>query len=142
MRQLGVLLKALTRLDTTFQQTSFTRAVTHLQSRHKKRSVVIVFTDFTDELSSRDLQMVLRGLSRRHVLLFVAVGDPHLQDILEESPQQDSAPFQKAAAAELIVERRRVVREMTRAGVLALDADPFKLSAGLISRYLEARARV
>jgi len=142
VRQLGLMIQALTNLQTSYQQTSFTRAVAHLETHHKKRSVVVVFTDFTDEISSLDLQMALKGLSRRHVLLFVAVGDPHLQDILEEPPRAESAPFQKAAAAELLVERRRVMHSMSRAGVLALDADPFTLTPGLISRYLEARTRV
>ncbi len=53
-----------------------------------------------------------------------------------------SAAFQKGAAAELTLERRRVIHSLNRAGVLALDGDPFQLTARLINRYLEARARM
>lgn len=142
IRQIGLLTEALANLQTGFRQTSFTRAVSHMEHHHKKRSVVVVFTDFTDELSSHDLQQALLGLSRRHVLLFVAVGDPHLQDILAEAPRDVNAVFQKGAAAELLVERRRILHSMSRAGILAIDADPFTLTAPLLSRYLEARARL
>ncbi len=142
IRQIGLITQTLAGLDTGFEQTSFTRAVGHLQVHHKKRSLVVVFTDFTDEISSRDLQLVLTALSRRHVLLFVAVGDPHLDDILEETPATASAAFQKGVAAELTLERRRVIHSMNRAGVLALDADPFRMTARLINRYLEARSRL
>ena len=142
VRQIGLITEALAGLDTSFDQTSFTRAVSHLQAHNKKRALVVVFTDFTDEISSRDLQLVLTALSRRHVLLFVAVGDPHLEDIVEETPRAASAAFQKGAAAELTLERRRVIHSLNRAGVLALDGDPFQLTARLINRYLEARARM
>ena len=142
VRQIGLITEALAGLDTNFDQTSFTRAAAHLQAHHKKRSLVVVFTDFTDEISSRDLQLVLTALSRRHVLVFVAVGDPHLDDILEETPRSVTAAFQKGAAAELTLERRRVIHSLNRAGVLALDGHPFELSGRLINRYLEARARL
>lgn len=142
IRQIGLITEALAGLDTSFDQTSFTRAVGHLQAHHKKRAMVVVFTDFTDEISSQDLRLVLTALSHRHALVFVAVGDPHLDDILEETPGVVSAAFQKGAAAELLLERRRVIHALDRAGVTAVDGDPFHLTGRLINRYLEARGRM
>jgi uncharacterized protein (DUF58 family) len=141
-RQLGVITSSLAGLQCGFRQTSYTRALTHLEARHRKRSLVVVFTDFTDELSARELVLVLGTLSRRHVLLFAAVGDKHLEEILAEEPRSAPAVYQKAAASELLLERRRVIGSLNRLGALAVDADPFHLSGPLIQRYLEARPQV
>ena len=140
--QLGRITDTLARLPTSFRQTSFTRAVEHLEVHHKKRSLLIVFTDFTDDISSRDLQLCLAALSSRHVMLFVAVGDQHIEDILVEEPTQLAAVYQKAAASEILAERHRVIEGLQRTGVLTVDADPFHLSAPVIQRYLDARSRV
>ena len=142
LSQLGTITDTLARLPTSFRQTSYSSAVEHLQIHHKKRSLVVVFTDFTDDLSSRDLQLCLSALSRRHVMLFVAVGDQHLEDVLVEEPTQLAAVYQKAAASELLGERARVVEGLGRSGVLTVDADPLHLSAPLIQRYIDARTRV
>jgi len=142
LRQLGNLTDHLAQLETSFRQTNYSRAIQHLEAHHKKRAVIVIFTDFTDEYSSRELQAVLAALARRHVILFVAVGDQHLEEVLAEEPRQIAAVYQKAAAAELLGERRRVVESLQRMGVLAVDADPLHLSAPLIGRYLEARAQL
>jgi len=141
-RQVGSIAEALARLRADYREPSYTRAVAHLETRQRKRSVIVVFTDFADELSSGDLQAALVGLAKRHVILFVAVGDPHLEDILEEIPRVVEAVFQKAAAAELLTERRRVVRSLNRLGILTVDAEPQRLTAPVIRKYLEARERL
>ncbi|MBI4603040.1 MAG: DUF58 domain-containing protein [Planctomycetes bacterium] len=142
MPQVGRIAGALARVEVAYREPSYLRAIAHLEAHHRKRSLVVFFTDFEGELTSKDLQAGLAALARRHVVVFVAVGDPHLEDILEEEPRTLEAVYQKATAAELITERKRVVRALNRAGVFTVDAEPHRLSAPLIRRYLEARERV
>ena len=47
----------------------------------------------------------------------------------------------QAAAAEMLLWRDRLSRELTRAGVLVLDVLHQQLTGALVSRYLEAKAR-
>ena len=140
LKQLGRITDSLAQLRTEFRQTSYTRAVQHLETNQKKRSLLVLFTDFTDSMSSRELQHVLAALTKRHQILFVAVGDNQLEDIIAETPEQVSAIYQKAAAAELLVERQRIIEGLTRLGILAVDADPLRLTTPLLKGYFEARA--
>jgi len=100
---------------------------------HQRR----IYTDFADELSSAEMIAALASLAARHVLLFVAVNDPHLDEIIEEVPHDTERVYQKMVAAELITERSRVLASMTRAGALVVDADPTRLTASVLNRYLE-----
>ena len=52
-----------------------------------------------------------------------------------------SAPYQAAAAAEIIDWRQQVLNDLTQQGVLSVDVFPEQLTAGLVNRYLEIKAR-
>jgi len=101
----------------------------------------VCITDFTDEISARDMMAVMAKLAQRHLLVFAGASDPQLAEILHEEPGHAAAAFQKGVAAELLVERRRVIAELNRLGAFTVDSEPHRLGAPLINRYLEARLR-
>jgi hypothetical protein len=65
----------------------------------------------------------------------------HLMERLSEIPQTDLEAFQLAAAAEMVLQQTREAAEMQRKGLLVLDTLPDQLSANLVSRYLDVKAR-
>jgi len=140
MPQLGLMTKTLADLDDADEPTSHLRAVSHLEARQRRRSLIIVFTDFTDELSAREMYASLSALARRHVLVFVGVNDPFLAAALRAPAPDARTAYQRAAAARLLAERRRTLERIQRLGIHALDADPFHLGAPLLARYLAVRA--
>jgi uncharacterized protein (DUF58 family) len=139
LQQLHAILRSLAALPRASEPTSFLRAVRHVEARHRKRAFILFFTDFTDELSAREMYASLAALTRRHVLLFIAVGDPHLERIFEHSTGDGRALFEKAVAGQLLMERRRVLAGLERLGIHTLDAEPLKLSGPLIRKFLEVR---
>ncbi|MCZ6603067.1 MAG: DUF58 domain-containing protein [Planctomycetota bacterium] len=140
--QLGRILDTLAGLEAGFEETSFERAMMYLGRRQRKRSLVVLFTDFTDEISAREIHATLGALSRRHAVIFVVLSDPHLRDIFHREPLVERAVYQQAVAAELLTERRRVRAQAERLGAFTVEAEPSKLSAPLISKYVEVRSRV
>jgi len=139
LQQLHGILRALAALPHPTEPTSYLRSVRHVEARHKKRAFILFFTDFTDELSAREMYASLASLTRRHVLLFVAVGDPHLDRIFDDEGNGSHALFEKAAAGQLLVERRRVLAGLERLGIHTLDAEPLRLSGPLLRKFLEVR---
>jgi uncharacterized protein (DUF58 family) len=121
------------------EPTSFLRAVRYLETRHRKRSLILVFTDFTDEISAQEMYASLAALTRRHVLIFVGVADPHLEEIFQYNGGDSRALFEKAVAGQLLLERRRTVARIERLGIFTVDAEPRRLSGPLIRRYLQVR---
>jgi uncharacterized protein (DUF58 family) len=141
LAQLTPILEAAARLPRGTQPTSYLRAVHHLEAHHRKRCLLVVFSDFTDELSAADMYASLAALTRRHVVLFVAVGDPHLTAILDGPAEDERAHVQRAVAGQLLGERRRVLARMERLGIFTVDAEPARLTGPLLRTFLEVRLR-
>lgn len=139
LSQLHELRHAAARLPAPVEPTSYLRAAAHLEARHKKRCLLVLFSDFTDEVSAGELLASVVALGRRHALIFVAVGDAHLEEILEADERAGRAPFQQAVAGQLLLERQRALRRLERLGVPTLDAEPKRLSGPLIRKYVEMR---
>lgn len=137
--QLQALRLALGRLPAPVEPTSWLRAVAHLEARQRKRCLMVVFSDFTDEVSGQDVERHLAALGHRHALVFVSVGDPHLEEVLTAPDEGPRAAFQQAVAAQLLVERRRTLRRIERLGVPTIDGEPRRLTGPILARYLERR---
>lgn len=139
MPQLGRMTSALADLTQDDEPTSHLRAVSYLEERQRRRCLIVVFTDFTDELSARDMYASLSALARRHILVFVGVGDPYLAQARAAPAPDPRTAYQRAVASRLLAERRRTLERIERLGIHAVDAEPSRLSAPLIARYLAVR---
>ncbi|MCO5165514.1 MAG: DUF58 domain-containing protein [Planctomycetes bacterium] len=137
--QLQALRDALGRLPSPTEPTSWPRAAAHLEARQRKRSLLVAFSDFTDEVSAAEVERHVAALAHRHALVFVAVGDPHLEAVLTTPDAGPRAAFQQAVAGQLLVERRRVLRRLERLGVPTVDGEPRRLTGPVLGRYLERR---
>ncbi|EEA93377.1 DUF58 domain-containing protein [Pseudovibrio sp. JE062] len=122
-------------------ETNHTLALTELNARTPKRSLVIVFTDFIDTTSAELLVENLAILSKRHLLIFVAIRDPAIEALIETPPEDLDGVAVLVAANQAINERRLVLERLTRLGITVLDATPETVTGRLISTYLEIKAR-
>ena len=83
----------------------------------------------------------LTVLTRRHLVLFVALRDPALAALALPAQVSMDAVAQSVAATQLLHERRAVLDRLARLGVICLDTTPESLTAGLISRYIDIKSR-
>ncbi len=123
------------------RETNHTLALTELNARTPKRSLIIVFTDFVDTTSAELLIENVGLLAKRHVVLFVTIRDPGLEGLVETVPDDLDGVATLVAANQSISERRLVLERLTRLGVTVIDAKPAAVTARLISAYLEIKAR-
>ncbi|WP_165231575.1 DUF58 domain-containing protein [Aquisphaera insulae] len=121
------------------------RALMELETRCRKRSLVILLTNLFDEVSAGILAEHLRNLTGRHLPLGVFLRDHDLFAMADAAAEADPAGgpglFAGAAAADLLNWRERVLAGLRREGVLTLDAFPGELTGNLVSRYLAIKAR-
>ena len=131
----------LCRLDYGEAETNFTLATTALLQTLRRRTLVVMFTDFVDSVTAELMLRNVRWLAQRHVLLFVAMRDPLLDELADASPDSDTR-LQRAVVAEEMRQERAVVLERLRvAGAQVLDADVGELGRGLVQRYLQIKRR-
>ncbi|HLF02247.1 MAG TPA: hypothetical protein VI547_09750, partial [Anaerolineales bacterium] len=119
----------------------YRRALSYLALKHRKRSLVVVFTDLSGGLGMQSLVSHVSVLARRSLPLVVTISDPDIHSAAAQRPHDSLAVYQRAAAAQLLAERHLALDTLRRQGVLVLDVPANQLSIAVINRYLELKAR-
>ncbi|MFY9345130.1 MAG: DUF58 domain-containing protein, partial [Planctomycetota bacterium] len=128
-------------LDYSPAETNFTRAMTGLLQQLRRRTLVVLFTDFVDSITAELMLRNVTWLVRRHVLLFVAMRDPLLAQLAAAAPATVDDVHRAVVAEEIHRERLLVLERIRAAGAMVLDTEVEQLDAGLIERYLQIKRR-
>jgi uncharacterized protein (DUF58 family) len=112
-----------------------------LAQRNLRRSLVVLFTDLVDRVSSTALAAHVLRAARQHMVVCVTLADPNLRRPAELRPADGRMLYEKMVAQQLLDERASVLAGLAAHGVLTLDADADSLNPRLISAYLELKAR-
>ena len=135
------LARAAARLSARESETNFTLGLTALQQTLRRRTLVLVMTDFSDTVSAELLVESLRRLVRRHAVIFVTLGDPSLEAIATRRPDDRDTLHRAVVARTLARERAVVIERLRRLGIHPIQASPADLSTEMINRYLALRRR-
>jgi len=123
------------------QETNHTLGLTHLSGRLKRRSLIVIFSDFVDAITAELMIENIQVLARHHFIVYVALRDPILAKLVEPEETTLDAIARSVAARQILQERRAVMEKLARLGVLCLDSTPEALTSDLIARYIEIKSR-
>ena len=123
------------------QETNHTLGLTHLSGRLKRRSLIVIFSDFVDSITAELMIENIQVLARHHFIVYVALRDPMLAKLMEPEETTLDAIAHSVAARQIVQERRAVMEKLSRLGVLCLDSTPEALTSDLIARYIEIKSR-
>jgi uncharacterized protein (DUF58 family) len=135
-RQQKRLRDALFHLQPSAVESDLERALRELGARHRRRALVLVVSDVADPFSVRYQRRALSAASRRHRLIFAALDDPGVRALARAD---DSDATTRAAAYDLIADRRRALRQLSGSGVRVLDALPAEAAGPLLAAWLDER---
>lgn len=122
-------------------ESRYDMAFRYLASHCRKRSLVVLLTNVIDEVNARQIHRYLSNVVGRHLPLGVLLRDRRLFEAVEAEQPQGDELWQAAAAAEILTWRHQVLSDLATKGVLSLDVFPEALTAPLVNRYLEIKAR-
>jgi len=112
-----------------------------LLGRVRRRSMIAVFTEFSDATTAELMIEVLGQLARRHVVVFVALGDPLLDAPLAATPS-DSVDLARAIVASSLSERREAVLvRLARLGIHVVHAKAGVAANAVVERYVRIKSR-
>ena len=135
-REFYRLQQAAAALDYQAQEPNFTLAMASLTARLQRRSLIVVFSDFTDPTSAELMLESIGRLSRRHLVLFVTLEDAELQGIAD-APPDDMQTLAMAVTADSLLRQRELVRlRLRQAGADVLEAPYASVGTRLIDAYL------
>jgi uncharacterized protein (DUF58 family) len=139
--QVSVINKLLYDIKAEYSEPDFAEAFSYLALRVSRRSLIVVLTDVLDPEASRDLVGHAIRLSRRHLVMVVAMSDPEVLAARNLPIADVGRAYEWAAAEELLSARRASFEQLRKGGVLGLDVEAGRLSPSLVERYLELKER-
>jgi uncharacterized protein (DUF58 family) len=117
------------------------RAAHALLSEQQRRSLIVWITDLAETAGTPDVVEYALQMTRRHLVLFVAVGQPDLNACAARRPESEEEMFRYIAAIEIVQRRELLLRRLRQQGVLAMELLPGALTAALVNRYLDIKDR-
>ncbi len=112
-----------------------------LMRQVRRRSLIVLFTDIVDPLTSSALLGQMSRSAQRHLLMAVALQNPGLATLAAKPAESREAAYRRAAAEEMLEARRVALRTMRHAGVLVADPQPSDLVTEVVNRYLDVKYR-
>ena len=132
---------AMATLDYSQEETNFTLGLAELSGRLRRRSLVIVASDFIDTVTAELMIENVTRLTRRHLVVFVALSDPDMARLIDRVPASADDIAQAVIAHDILRERRKVFLRLERLGVLCVDAPAERIGAELLNRYIAIKSR-
>lgn len=123
-------------LDYHAQEPNFTLALATLAGRLQRRSLIVIFSDFTDPTSAELMIESIGRLVARHVVLFVTMTDEELEDLAVAEPGDMQALAMSVTADSLLRQRALVTRRLKQIGVDVVEAPHSQIGTRLIDAYL------
>lgn len=144
---LQVLMEALYAQQTEFGETDFSALVANLNKHVTKRSLIVLYTNFTGQVSLQRQLPYFQQLNQRHRLLVVFFEDVELKEYLATHHSHHNRRrstedyYRQVMADRFVYEQRLIVSTLRQHGILSLLTTPDNLSVDVINRYLEMKQR-
>jgi uncharacterized protein (DUF58 family) len=130
-----------TQIDYSSEETNYVLGLASLSGALKRRSLIIVFTEFADQTAA---QLMLEGIGRllkRHLVVFVAFRDAELEQLAEAAPESPEAISRAVVAGSILSERELVLAKLRAMGAHIVEGRAELVGPSIISRYLDLKAR-
>lgn len=128
-------------LDYSSVETNYTLALATLAGDLTRRSLVVIFTEFTDPTGAELMIRAATNLLRGHLVLFVILADDELEDLAGTEPVAIDDVSRAVIAASMLRERRIVAARLRHAGIHVLEAKHDQVGAALVRQYLDFKRR-
>jgi uncharacterized protein (DUF58 family) len=131
---LNALMGELYSVQPTPTHSDYLSAAKDLLRRHRKRSLVILITNFRDE-DSAELGQALRLLRSRHLVMTASLRERVVRQLTEQPIGMGATAIEIAGALHYEQQRRDAFNSLAAHDALMLDAEPERLSIELVNRY-------
>ena len=135
------LLESLYSQQTTFGETDFSALCVHLNKHVSKRSLLVLYTNFSSIGGMNRQLSYLKQLNRQHRLLVVFFEDVDLKEYIARPAKDTEGYYRHVIAEKFAYEKRLIVSTLKQHGIYSLLTTPENLSIDVINKYLEMKSR-
>jgi uncharacterized protein (DUF58 family) len=105
------------------------------------RSLLILYTNFESMTSLQRQLSYFKRLAAHHLLLVVIFENIEVKAFAEADAKTLEEVYVKTIAEKFVYEKKLIVRELKKNGILSVLTKPEELSVNLINKYLEIKTK-
>jgi len=140
--QMNLVLETLYKQQTRFLEPDFEKLFSVIRTRITNRSLLVLFTNFESMESLERELPALRKIARYHLLLVVFFENTELKALTEQKAATLEDIYIKTIAEKFAFEKRLMVKELQKNGILSVLSSPENLTVNTINKYLELKTRM
>lgn len=135
------ILQLLYNQETAFLESDYEMLYMQIRSRVKHRSLLVLYTNF-ESLNGLYRQLnYLRSIARHHLLMVVFFENTELHQLSDLDARNVEDVYVKTIAEKFAFEKRLIVKELRKHGILSVLTPPEQLTINAVNKYLELKAR-
>ncbi len=138
---LNKMIEVLYKEKTRYLETNMEALYATIRGTLKQRSLVVFFTNF-ESMSALNRQLpFLKRIARFHLLLIVFFENTELKVLADTPAANVEGIYIKTIAEKFAYEKKLMVKELAKHGILSMLTPPNKLTINIVNRYLAIKAQ-
>ncbi|MEJ7557289.1 MAG: DUF58 domain-containing protein [Pedobacter sp.] len=139
--QLGKIMAALYKEKTRYLELNMEAVYSGVRNVMKQRSLIVFFSNF-ESMSALQRQMpFLNRIAKYHLLLVVFFENTELKSLTDTPAADVEGIYIKTIAEKFSYEKKLMVKELTKHGILSVLTPPDKLTINVVNSYLAIKAQ-
>lgn len=139
--QMENVLESLYKQKTNFFDANYEALYAHVRSKIKQRSLLVLFTNFESLYALQRQLPYLRKIAHYHLLMVVFFENTEIKQLTKEDAKNTEDIYIQTIAEKFAYEKRLLVKELQKYGILTLLSTPQQLTINSINKYLEVKSR-
>lgn len=135
------ILKLLYNQQTGFLESDFEMLYLQIRNRIKHRSLLVLFTNFESVSGLKRQLDYLRSIASHHLLVVIFFENTELRQLTDAKAKNVEDVYIKTIAEKFAFEKRLIVKELLKHGILSILTTPQRLTIDTINKYLELKSR-
>jgi len=140
--QMNLVLETLYRQQTKFHEADFEKLYSIIRNRITHRSLLVLFTNFESMDSLQREMPSLKLIAQYHLLLVVFFENTELRQLTASRAITMEDIYIKTIAEKFAFEKRLMVKELHKNGILSILTSPQNLTIDTINKYLELKNKL
>jgi len=135
------ILQLLYNQETAFLESDYEMLYMQIRNRIKHRSLIVLYTNFESLSGLRRQLNYLRSIAKHHLLMVVFFENTELHKLSHLKADNIEEVYLKTIAEKFEFEKRLIVKELQKHGILSVLTAPENLTVNAVNKYLELKAR-
>ncbi len=139
--QINAILETLYKQQTDFLEPDYEKLFSVIRNRITQRSLLVLFVNFESFESFQRVLPSLKHMAHYHLLLVVFFENTEVQKLSEGNAATLEEVYIKTIADKYSYEKKFIVKELQKNGIISILSTPQKLTVNTINKYLELKQR-